>query len=394
MNKVTKSIGLALYADMGSTYGKGPRLSKINELLRERDIVAKIYCRHNKGDSDSFINSPPLVVKLWIFVNILMSKIFSKSELFGRNLQEDVFDSWLSKKIEDDVIFIAPGFWKTAERFSSSDEHTVIVHSVICHPKWVSERLKFIISSTLELDIPFSYQHIVNESIRVQRVIDTQPYLFFPSESVAATYRKYLDESYFSSNTLTNTNWITAIPPAPAGNASLNPLRYGFVGTVSALKGVHLLIKSFTMKFSTRTLFVYGPMDPQLNLFMNDAINISNNIKLKGMKTIVEISKEIDVLIVPSIIDAEPRVIREFLTLGKWVICTEDITAIDHQRLLKFCFYDTPLNFCGALENSILRLDKLITGDDIQYKRDGDLVVEEISFEDDLVDSIEEYLYR
>lgn len=393
MNKYIKSIGLALYADMGSAYGKGPRLSKINELLKERNVLRNIYCRRNKAARDSSINSPTLLVKFLIFINILMSKIFPKSELFGRNMQEDVFDSWLSKTINDDVIFIAPGFWKTAEKFSSSDEHTVIVHSVICHPKWVNERLKFIISSTFELDIPFSYQHIVNEAIRVQRVLDTQPYLFFPSESVAATYRKYLDESYFRSKTLTNTNWITAVPPAPVGSASLAPLRYGFVGTVSALKGVHLLIQSFTKKFSTRALSVYGPMDPQLNLYMNDAINISNNIKLKGVKTVVEISKEIDVLIVPSIIDAEPRVIREFLTLGKWVICTEDITGIDHQRLLKFSFYDTPLNFCGALENSILRLDKLITGDDIQYKHDGDRVHEGISFEDDLVDSIEEYLY-
>jgi glycosyltransferase involved in cell wall biosynthesis len=386
---MNKTLALALYADFGSLYGKGPRLTKLNSIFLRNNINPIIYCRQNKNSSTKLILTPTSQVKTKIASKTILAKIFKKSKNFNRNSQENTFDLWLSKNIKEDITFMAPGFWRTAEVLSKNDSQRAFIHSVVCHPQWVRKKLQFIEHSSRVLNLPYFVSHIFDESKRVEKVIETKPKLFFPSSSVAQTYKKFLDTDYFENNTVTQFSWAESFERNQISIPKIK--KYGFVGTLSALKGVHILVNLFLNKLKNKHLNLYGPLDGIVSKDILCSARNSTNISYNGVKSINDIAKDVDVLIVPSILDAEPRVIREFLALDKLVISSNDITSISHDRLFKFTSSDNVKSFLNELEETIEHVDGIeyIACDPIIHKAKKQ---KKQNFEEDLATLIAEYL--
>lgn len=96
------------------------------------------------------------------------------------------------------------------------------------------------------------------------------------------------------------------------------PIRFGFLGNITALKNVHGLIDSFSRTSGTASLHIYGKIsDNDILKKIKNMSLIDSRIIFHGSYTPNDLRKilsQIDIGVVPSFFENYPLVIREFLS--------------------------------------------------------------------------------
>lgn len=325
-----KNIDVSLYADFGAPYGKGLRLKALQELLKNcGDLNVNIYARNNYGNLDG-ASIPSLPTRLYIYKKVLFNKL-GVSKGNDRNDQEELFDSWLTKRVRSNNLFLAPGFYRTINQHKDSN---VIIHAVAQHPKHVIKCLGKIKCSSIDLGYRFDDGFLLRESNRIFKSLKGKPKVIAPSEVVSRTYNKYYDSN------LVYTQSIPQHKSLVDARANRECKCFGFVGTLSLIKGVHMLIEAFANEFRSYDLKLWGPVDPSIRDELFRRISKLRNVEYCGYGEVQNISSQIDCLVVPSFLDAEPRVIREFCDLNIPVIAPNDITAMDSSVINKYTSFE------------------------------------------------------
>jgi glycosyltransferase involved in cell wall biosynthesis len=128
---------------------------------------------------------------------------------------------------------------------------------------------------------------------------------------------------------------LDTLEPAKRGGVS-RPLTFGYRGSLSYLKGVHLLLSAFSKLDQTKArLLIYGSGEPSYELGLR-AMATGLKIEFRGeydAARLPEINAGIDVGIVPSLCDETFCLTGfEFLRSGSPVIATEMGGMIDYVR--------------------------------------------------------------
>ena len=114
--------------------------------------------------------------------------------------------------------------------------------------------------------------------------------------------QRFIEFGYFSNasrNIIYNTRTIPN-PPPKTPRKSEQPIRYGYLGTLSKVKGLEWLIEQFkTLDFEAK-LSIAGKGDAQYEKHLKE-ISSGANIEFVGYVNSTEFLAEIDVLIVPSL---------------------------------------------------------------------------------------------
>ena len=323
------SIAIAFYADLFSPHGKGPRLTTLNKRLLDENAVARIYCRRSLSES-RIAKSLPWGVSVLCRSLGALQRIQTAPIWSDRNCQEDIFDFWLRDQIVERSIFIAPGFWQTISAHSRNKE--IFSHSVVCHPDWVMKCTLHIKSTANRLGYNTDFRSLTRECDRVRRSLRAKPTLVFPSKAVKKTYEQYESNDYLRRSVTFESQELSKKP----GKEIPKEPRIAFVGSLSFLKGLHVLLSIFQHDLRKFNLDVYGPFVKNDSAQLLEKITKINNVRYLGYKSPDEISQSCDVVVVPSFIDAEPRVVREFLERGVNVVASSHITSIEDPQLTKF----------------------------------------------------------
>ena len=127
-------------------------------------------------------------------------------------------------------------------------------------------------------------------------------------------------------------NWELNKSKSKAPNNNESEIVFGFVGTLIARKGAHILIEAvkylsdYANKFRV-DIYGYcppGPYEQRINLLIQSNDFLKSHINLKGgysQKDINEISDQIDIAVISSVWeDNAPQTVMEMLSAGKPVI--------------------------------------------------------------------------
>ncbi len=114
-----------------------------------------------------------------------------------------------------------------------------------------------------------------------------------------------------------------------------NRLRFGYIGQIAPIKGLHILISAFTQMKNKRTskLLIYGDpdKDPTYTDQLTDLIKNNSEISISGSfphNKLGEILSGLDILIVPSLwYENNPRVIQEAFA-SKTPVIASDVGGI------------------------------------------------------------------
>lgn len=328
---------ICIYADAFSKKGKGPRLATLASTLPSGRF--KFYCRslNNKNEDLKNLFSFPgngLPLKLMGMAHRYSPSVFHG--LWDRNRQEDLFDLWCSKVVSSGLTIAMPSMHRTVKRASS--QGTAAVMGFCCSPKFIKSKIKDATIILEESGVKPDFAFYVKECEKVSKTLDFEPNLICASEAVAKTYREY--DGYDVKKIDFLTDWLALDQRKPQSKPCLGP-RFGFVGNLSALKGIPLLIDLFCKELSSESLLLFGELFRDTSKVLSQAVNNPKcRIKYCGYGNKDDISRSLDCVIVPSFWDAEPRVVREFLKAGLYVIAPEHITSISHPNLFKYTVHN------------------------------------------------------
>ena len=176
----------------------------------------------------------------------------------------------------------------------------------------IQERVPFRVvkmnNNFLKIYITCAAKNIMNRALTVKHIINNVDKIIIPSRTVA---EKFIENNFLSETDLqdravilhhgVNTRDIKKLKRVPSSK-----LRFGFVGSPSYRKGVHVLIKAFkALKTKDAELLIYGSFNPAKDAYHRFLLEISKdvpNIKFMGsFNELKEPYSNIDVLVYPSI---------------------------------------------------------------------------------------------
>ena len=328
------SFSVVMYADMFANYGKGRRLSYLYQYFNERQGQVDFYCRGNvstKGDDR--VKTFPLGGKPLRAMSYLNNRLlkFPDHSFLGRNRQEDLFDLWCAKANNSEFGFVVPGLHRTVKQLMQ--RKGALLQGVVCAPSFVRAKAADIQQTAQLFSLANNVQYMLGEADRVEKALECGADILCSSKAVADTYTNSGDLA--KANVFWLQDWLQFTQDKQQVK-KVGPLKFGYAGQLTLLKGIHILLDVFSSELKDFELHLYGEVDVAVKLFLLKVTQSNSNIIFHGYSSLSQIADNIDVLLVPSFVDAEPRVIREFLAKGNTVIAPKHITALTSHNLVTY----------------------------------------------------------
>ncbi len=330
MNK--KKGNLLFYGDLFSGKGKSSRFESIANNLNS-DFNVEVYSRAvHKRKTHLYTTHSSLIYGSALRGIGFLSR-YSGLRYLDRNSQENIFDIWCSSKIGEGHSFMVPGLWRTAKKASASG--CTLLHGVISSPSFIFKTIPYMEEEAIRWGVDFNRYKLIEEAKRVKNAIGYADAIICSSKAVASRYIEGGDIE--PSKVIAMEKWLDfqVLHHNRAFNNS-DSVKIVFIGTISLLKGVlRLLEVSKTLTFPHSITF-FGPISHDVKHVFLREIGENKSLVYAGYGNVQRISEEYDLAIVPSYLDAEPRVIRECLTMGMRVLASSHITSIDSPNLSTF----------------------------------------------------------
>lgn len=121
-----------------------------------------------------------------------------------------------------------------------------------------------------------------------------------------------------------------SVPTTEPRHAAHRPVRFGYIGHTVLLKGVHNLLRAWQgIEAKDATLTIAGSIDPSIRQLINQQ-GLGEGVQFPGrVPHIGDFYRNIDVMIVPSLIDACPSTVMEALAYGVPVIASDQCGNAD-----------------------------------------------------------------
>ncbi len=353
MSRALPKIVLAFYGDWGSGKAKAPRFMALAKALSGRAEV-DVYCRSSlvraPGVHPYPVNGVPLKA-LGALARLTDQKFAN------RNVQEEMLDVWLSRALRRgsglNSGFFVPGFHRAFR--AATGGGNAIMHGVMCAPELIRERVACLKGLAAAHGLTYEGQYLLKEADRAEKALQFAGGVLCSSKAVALNYDRSIDPSKVH----WLAKWLQPFGGIESGPRVQVPARkqpvVAFVGKVTLDKGILEFFRAMPRVGRGCEFRVYGPVDFTAKRWFETALKQPRHASCvyKGFAEKGEITRDVDVVVVPSDFDAEPRVIREFLSAGKVVVASAGITVIDAPSLQKFDQDANGDSLAGAISQAI-----------------------------------------
>ncbi len=355
-------VTIIFYGDYGFSYGKGPRYTYLAESLQESGHPVEIICRKSSAPkSGRCINIKSCGLSGYFIQAFgrLCQGFLDKNEI--RNLQESMFDRIVARKL----------------RQLNLGTHAITVSGLPCVMRQLrSQRGSTVLSIVNTVPFPGFlenpsriYRHVKNESERHLKSLAICDLAIFPSYAAAKAFFAFIPPH----RCLALADWLLNFSSVVSfqRREPFEP-KIGYCGGQSEIKGGRLVENWATAFKKPVTMFDYSPRT-----------NFGNNfLDCRQHSPISSVRKFIDILLVPSYADAEPRVIREFVSEGKVVVARNSLSSIKAPNLLLF---ETDTNFHQVICEAVTKcknftFSRLTNNVENSYNKNlADVVLQSIS---------------
>lgn len=251
----------------------------------------------------------------------IFSLVFNRLPNYGpvRFFQEYFFDFFLKLKLDDKCILVSTAIApKSFKKNSLKGGINLFIPGSPCE-RYISDLLKFE-SQKHNIDLRDVYTYVkrinfieeslesVSELITLTKIVDDSYGNYFPNLKRSCCELHVEVDNYIVKKT-------------PKKNDNI--LTFGYIAHTVWLKGLHYLLDAFDkISVDEARLIVAGVIDKQTHHFI-EYDKLSKNIEFLGSVTnINDFYSNIDICIIPSIIDNHPTTITESLCSGTPVIAT------------------------------------------------------------------------
>jgi len=168
------------------------------------------------------------------------------------------------------------------------------------------------------------YYTIAYRSEYVKKLFEDIDFISAPSKYLA---KKYISYGFGKNNKIKVLPLgLKSIFRKKVNNINSKYIKFGYIGTIHKLKNVNLLIDAFKTVKGNAKLIIWGNGQSEEIEKIKKAMLEDNRIEYKGSYTYDQLFKvlsNIDIGIVPSLVENYPLVVREFLSAGIPVIASK-----------------------------------------------------------------------
>jgi hypothetical protein len=307
------------------------------ESLQERGFSVDVVCR--KTFSQEFNTSINVISCRWsgIFIQAigrLCKSFLDKNQI--RNWQECIFDRIAERKLRQisvgDHAITVSGLPRVMRQLRCNGGSKVLsVVNTVPFPSWLD-------------NFPRNFSHLKEESKRHIRTLHDCDTAIFPSEAVAKCFYQLIPHH----KCVALADWLSVFSGVVSSRrrGAFEP-QIGYCGGGSQIKGVALAEQFARIKNQRVIMFDYK----------NPFNKINSQLDCRKHSALSLIKKTVDILLVPSYADAEPRVIREFISEGKIVVARDGVTSVRAPNLFLF---DSDSNFNQVVDEALAKSKEFV----------------------------------
>jgi len=272
-------------------------------------------------------NDKNIISYSWVFY-ILHKIIFKILRIFKfryywiRHLQEVIYDTIFSFKMNEGIILITTSGWipKTLQKNKDLGGQNIFLCGNPCDLE-ISRILNLERKKTIKHNDIYNFQPRINNYVKGLKVTDTV--IVFNMYC----HRTFLN--YYPKDKLISVNMVWPLNKRlfKITNISKNQIfTFCYIGHTILLKGLHVLLNAWSkVNIADAKLIIGGSIQPELKPFLFKKIAECNNVHYLGkVSDLNQFYRSSHVFICPSVIDAGPMTIPEAMYCKIPVIASEN----------------------------------------------------------------------